>query len=147
MGEPAFGNVEEGIIGYKGTDIYVFFCYGQISVYRVETYETAELINIIRNFSENRDVKKFVSAITDMWQDYDTYNYDTQFVNLKYSLKGVKVQFNVTSSHGLIVGSNYVGDIEELEQLKEELGLEEIYFQNIDFVYEAEKERLNNIKG
>ena len=147
LGEPTFGTTEDGLIGYKGNDIYAFFSYETISIYRVENCKTDRLLNILKNFKEQRDVKKFVSSITDMWSDYDTYSYDTQFVNLKYSLKGVKVQFNITSSHGLIVGSNYVGDIEELKKLKEEIGLEEIYFQNIDYVYEAEQNRLDSAKG
>lgn len=147
LGEPTFGTTEDGLIGYKGNDIYAFFSYETISIYRVENCKTDRLLNILKNFKEQRDVKKFVSSITDMWSDYDTYSYDTQFVNLRYSLKGVKVQFNITSSHGLIVGSNYVGDIEELKKLKEEIGLEEIYFQNIDYVYEAEQNRLDSAKG
>lgn len=146
LGKPTFGGIEEGLIGYKGTEIYAFFSYGAISIYPVEEYETDEFIDILKKFQEQRDVKKFVSAITDMWQDYDIYRYDTEFVNLIYSLKGIKIQFNVTDSHGVIVGNNYLGNIEELEKLKEE-GINEIYFENVDFVYEAEKERINNVKG
>lgn len=147
LGEPTFGSIDKGLIGYKGTEIYAFFSSGTISIYRIDKYQTDELINILEKFQEERDVKKFVSSITNMWQDYDLYNYDTKFVNLIYSLKGIKVQFNMNSSHGLIVGNNYKGNIKELMELKEKLGMQEIYFENTDFVYETELTRLNSIKG
>lgn len=146
LGKPTFGEIEDGLIGYKGTDIYAFFSYGGISIYRVEKYETDMLINILKKFQEERDVKKFVSAVTDMWQDYNIYSYDTEFVNLIYSLRGIKIQFNVTDTHGVVVGNNYLGDLKELEELKEE-GINEIYFENVDFVYEAELERINNVRA
>lgn len=148
IGKPTFGSIEEGLIGYKGHEIYAFFSLGEISIYRVEKYEnTEELINILKKFEDDRNVKKFVSAITDIWKDYDLYRYDTKYVNLIYSLKGIKVQFNVTDSHGLIVGNNYVGDKKDLVKLQEELEIKEIYFENTDFVYEAEQTRKNDIKG
>ena len=72
LGKPTFGSIEEGLIGYKGHEIYAFFSFEEISIYRVEKYEnTGELINILKSFQENRNVKKFVSAVTDMWKDYD----------------------------------------------------------------------------
>lgn len=148
LGEPTFGSIEEGLIGYKGHEIYAFFSLGEISIYRVEKYEnTEELINILKRFKDDRNVKKFVSAITDMWKDYDLYRYDTKYVNLIYSLKGIKIQFNVTDSHGLIVGNNYVGNRKDLVKLQEELGLKEIYFENTDFVYETEQTRKNDVRG
>lgn len=147
LGEPTFGSIEENLIGYKGTEIYAFFGNKFISIYKVEDYENDKLVDILKDFQEERDVKKFVSAITDMWPDYDKYTYDTKFVDLKYSLKGVKVQFNISTTHGLVIGNNYKGNIEELKKLKEELGIIELYFENIDFVYETELERLNNARG
>ena len=147
LGEPTFGSIEGGLIGYKGNQIYAFFTGYEVSIYRVENDEENNLINILRNFNDSGDVKKFVSAITDMWKDYDLYEYDSNFVDLIYSLKGVKIQFNITSSHGLIVGNNYIGNLDELVNLKEELGIQEIYFDNTDFVYEAEISRRNNVKG
>lgn len=147
LGEPSFGSIEEGLIGYKGTKIYAFFTGREISIYRVENYETDRLIEILKEFQDKADVKKFVSAVTDMWPDYDIYNYDEKYVNLIYALKGIKIQFNISSSHGLIVGNNYAGNIEELKNLKQELEIKEIYFDNTDFVYEAELERINSARG
>lgn len=147
LGQPTFGNLEDGLIGYKGTEIYAFFYYNQISIYRVENYETDDFINAIKEFKEREDIKKYISSITDMWPDYDLYSYDTGYVNLSYVLKGIKIQFNITNKHGVIIGNNYNGNISELTKLKEEFGIEEIYFENEDFVYEAEKTRVNSVKG
>ncbi len=147
LGKPTFGSIEENLIGYKGTDVYAFFTGREISIYRVEDYETDELIEILKKFQDDGDVKKFVSSITDMWPDYEEYAYGEEFVNLIYSLRGIKIQFNITPSHGLIIGSNYAGNKEELKELKEKLGIKEIYFENLDFVYEKELARVNNAKG
>ncbi len=147
LGKPSFGNIEEGLIGYKGEKIYAFFTGKEISIYRVETYDTDQLVEILKKFQDDRDVKKFVSAITDMWPDYNEYVYGEKFVNLIYVLKGLKIQFNITSTHGLIIGNNYYGNREELQELKEELGIKEIYFDNTDFVYENELSRVNDAKG
>ncbi len=147
LGKPTFGSIEENLIGYKGTDIYAFFTGREISIYRVENDETDKLIELLKKFQDDGDVKKFVSAITDMWPDYEEYVYGEQVVNLIYSLKGIKIQFNITPSHGLIIGNNYIGDKEELKKLKDELGIKEIYFENLDYVYENEFERVHNARG
>lgn len=147
LGEPTFGSKDSRIIGYKGKNIYVFFSYSQISVYRVEDYDTTELIDILKQYNEDKDLKKYVSAITDMWQDYNLYKYDTNYINLQYALKGLKIQYNINSENGLIIYSNYVGDTSDLVELKEEYGLKEIYFKNENSVYEEEIRRLNDAKG
>lgn len=147
LGNPTFGSKDSRIIGYKGKDIYVFFSYSQISVYRVEDYDTTELVDILKQYNEDKDLKKFVSAITDMWQDYDLYRYDTNYINLRYALKGLKIQYNINSENGLIIYSNYIGDTSDLVELKEEYGLKEIYFENENSVYEEEIRRLNDAKG
>lgn len=142
LGTPTFGSTKERLIGYRNEKVYVFFTGRDISVYRVEEYETDELINIIKEYKNEEDIIKYISKITSMWPDYDEYNYDTNYINLTYCLKGIKIQYNITNKHGLIIGNNYKGSMKELENLKEELNFEEIYFENQDFVYETETHRV-----
>ena len=132
LGTPTFGNEQDIVIGYKGKDIYVFFSKDEISVYRVEkSYDFKEFEDLISRFNENKNVKTFVSGATDIWPDYDLYTYDSDYVNLQYSLKGIKIQFNITKNHGVIIYNNYIGTKENT--------LKNTYFKlDEDLVYEAE---------
>ena len=151
LGEPTFGSIEEGLIGYKGSYIYVFFTGTQISVYRNQTdISTDNFVTLLNLFEENEDIKSFVSSLTDVWPDYDLYDYDENYVNLKYTLKGIKIQFNVTEDNGVIVHYNYPGYLRESKKLidikNENIELPNwIYFNSIDSVYEYEKERVTHI--
>lgn len=106
LGEPTIKSEDMQIFGYKGNDIYVFFSQNRISIYRVEYYDTLEFEEIVKKYIEDKDVKKFVSSITDIWPDYDEYEYGSEYINLEYSLKGIKIQFNVTKNHGVIIYNN-----------------------------------------
>ena len=154
LGTPTFSNEnyiettqkDIGYIGYKGLDIYVFFSENEISVYRVEEPNTSTgLADAIANFQSETQLRSFVSTITDMWPDYDYYGYDEENVELKYSLRGIRISFN-SSEAGVFVYNNYNGyiadgvTIEEIVQdtkvlpstvkLKIEEDLVNIYEQN-----------------
>lgn len=119
LGEPTFNHsnyIENkqkdiGYIGYKGKDIYVFFSENEISIYRVETIDTSTgLADAIANFNNNTETRSFISAITDMWPDYDLYGYDDDNLMLKYTLRGIKIAFT-PSEAGVYVYNNYNGYI------------------------------------
>ena len=119
LGEPTFNHsnyIENkqkdiGYIGYKGKDIYVFFSENEISIYRVETTDTSTgLADAIANFNNNAETRSFISAITDMWPDYDLYGYDDDNLMLKYTLRGIKIAFT-PSEAGVYVYNNYSGYI------------------------------------
>lgn len=152
LGKPTFGDVESGLIGYKGEEIYIFFSNEETSVYRMEReYDTDKIVELLANFRENKNVKKFVNGLTDIWLDYDKYEYDSDFVNLEYALKGIKIQFNITNNHGLIIYNNYIGKFDEnitKESIMQGNGNapEYLFFEDIDLVYENEMERYENKK-
>ena len=96
LGEPNYD--EFGIIGYKGKDIYVFFGENTVSVYRVEKETTSEeVLNIMEEFRQNRSSKRFVAKLTEIWDDYNHFEVEGDYINIEYALKGVKIQFNVTN--------------------------------------------------
>ena len=142
-----FGSLEEKYIGYKGEKIYVFFNSEQISIYPIETHEV-NVADFVKNYEEEKSIKKFVSNITDNWEDYETYAYDEYTVDLTYPLYGIKVQFGVTSDHGIIIYNNYAGKVldnytqENLVNLEIEIP-SYIYFVEEDSVNEYERERYN----
>ena len=115
LGTPTFGEENLGLIGYKGEKIYVFFTESKISVYRVEDqYEKLdEFIILIEKFEREKNVKEFVNGITDIWPDYDQYDWDKNYVHLQYTLKGIKIEFNISSNQGITYSSNFTGKIRE----------------------------------
>ncbi len=141
LGTPTITSNNTDIFGYKGKGIYIFFAYGDISVYRVEEYESTKFAKLVEDYINGTDVKKFVSSITDVWPDYDQYNYNENFVNLVYTLKGIKIQFNITSNHGVVIYNNYTGQIIpgmtieniDIDELKNK-----VFFENANTMLENE---------
>lgn len=100
------------ILGYKGNDVYVFFTEDEISVYKViEEYSSTEFAKLMSELLEDKNIKKFVGSVTDIWPDYDYYEYDSNYVYLRYALKGIEIKFNVSANHGVTVYSNYTGQV------------------------------------
>lgn len=110
LGSPQFecGN----LIGYKSNDLYVFFSNGQVSIYRVEKYETDKIAQVIqKKIQDNQNEKDFIEVIKNIWDDYDVYDYNTDFVKLQYTLKGMCIKYDSTKTKGVIIYNNYTGKI------------------------------------
>ena len=141
LGKPTITLDNTDIFGYKGKNIYVFFAYGDISVYRVEEYDSTAFAKLVEGYINGTDVKTFVSEITDIWPDYDQYHYDENFVNLVYTLKGIKIQFNITSNHGVVIYNNYTGQILEgvtIENIDTSKIKNKVFFENRNTILENE---------
>lgn len=158
LGEPTFSHqnyIENkqqdiGYIGYKGKDIYVFFSENEVSIYRVEQANTStEFADLIESFNQDGELTKFVSAVTDMWPDYDEYRYSNSFVKLKYSLRGIEINFNTNNQSGVTVYNNYNGYINKENSIKEVINNTSLLPANTylklaeDAVDNIEKERKN----
>ena len=145
LGEPTFGSIEEKVVGYKSNELYVFFSEYWVSVYRVDNnYSTSEFEAEIEKYQEEKNLKTYISNITDIWPDYDNYYYDANTVDLSYILKGVKIQYGITGNHGVTFYTNYKGKVnnKEIEELQEEDIPDEVYFENKDSVAEYEMSRV-----
>lgn len=144
LGVPTFKNEDESVIGYKSSDIYLFFEEDQISVYR-NTVETGfedffELAN--RFLSQEYSVLEFMNELTDIWPDYETYQYDANRVFLSYPQKGIDIKINDDGLSGIVLYNNVGVASEEIEQYLK--STEFIARLQIDNVYEAELRRLEN---
>lgn len=113
LGEPTFK--EYGIIGYKGKDIYIFFGEDFVSIYRIEndTKGYEEFVEIQKNFREDKDVKKLISKMTELWEDFDTYKVESNSVNIRYSLRGIEIKINIDKENGFVFYNNYIGKIDQ----------------------------------
>ena len=151
LGAPTFGSADDLYIGYKGTDLYVFFNENQISIYPVDK-EVKSISGLIEKYEEDSSIKKLVSGATDIWENYAEYYYNEYVVNLSYPLAGIKFQFGVTENHGIIIYNNFIGKIienytqEELSKIEIEIP-SYVYFVEEDSVDEYERERNHLIQA
>lgn len=148
LGQPQFEN--KNLVGYKDGKMYIFFCDNQVSVYRVEQYETNDIAQIIKNkSSDNENEKDFVDEIRKTWKDADIYEFDENNVKLQYTLKGLCVKYDSTTQKGVIVYNNYNGKLygdKTLEEMtKEENIPNHIYVEDKDLVFEEEQNRINTL--
>jgi uncharacterized membrane protein YjfL (UPF0719 family) len=148
LGKPSY-EYSDSIYGYLGENNYLFFDFStqEISVYpRVEVSTTEEtklkeIIEKMNNASSESgtfDVKTLASDLTELWIDYDVYDFNSNYVDLKYTLRGIELEISSSSlSNGLFICQNYSGD-------RDIQSLLNVYISDSDLVFEAEKERINN---
>ena len=71
----------------------------------------------------------------DLWSDYDEYIYNSNYVDLKYTLRGIELNISSNSlKNGIFIYQNYLGNrnIQDLEN---------VYITDKDLVFELEKNR------
>lgn len=145
LGKPVFEN--KNVFGYKSDKMYVFFSENQVSVYRIEDdYKTEEFLTIWEEFQGSKDAKKFVNDLTNLWQDHNEYQYDSDMIYLEYAIKGIKVQFNISSENGIVLYKNYKGELQNgitLENVNTESLPKHMYIHKEDLVFEQETERVS----
>lgn len=147
LGKPTFEDY--GIIGYKGKNIYIFFGNDYVSVYRIEedTDGYDKFLEIQKEFRKEKNVKSLISELVDLWDDFDKYEVKSNYVNIIYSLRGIKVQINVTNENGFIFYNNYIGkmddnlDIFNFKELNRDLPEYTYVYATKDLVEECEIER------
>ncbi len=141
LGEPTF-NQTENLYGYLGTNSYLFFDFlnNQISVYpRVKLTDEEKFKELLEKVSSDKDIKTFAEELIKLWNDFDIYDYDSNYVNLQYTLYGVKLQVSTSSlKNGVFLYQNYEGD-RNIDSLNN------VYIAEDDLVYETEEERGRDI--
>ena len=144
--EKTFGTpkyVSDFEYGYKGEDNYIFFDFlnNEVSIYPIQeisSNDEARLKEIINEMNSSRDIKQFALDLTDLWLDYDLYDYDSNFVDLRYTLKGFQVYISNSSiKNGIFIYQNYTGN-------RDIKNLENVYIMDTDFVFDEEQARATN---
>jgi len=150
LGNPQFEQNE--INGYKTENTYIFFHNNEISVYKNDNnFETIEFSNLVSNYIQDKDLVKFTSNLKNIWNDYDLYEYDSNYLILQYSLKGVQICLNYKNNSGINIYTNFKGNIVPDLKIENTLNNEkqlpkEVYFKNENLVFLAEKQRIINQK-
>ena len=85
--------------------------------------------------NDSLDIKTFASKIALYWTDFDVYNFDSNYVDLKYTLKGVELSiYSGSLKNGIYIYQNYSGD-------RSIADLENVYIKETDAVYDSEYAR------
>ena len=79
----------------------------------------------------------FASNLTDMWEDYDSYEYSDGYISLQYTLRGIKFEVNVTENNGLLLYNNYTGTL--IRDLKNGENISNVYVMKEDLIYTYEQ--------
>lgn len=109
LGKPQF---ESGnLIGYKSKDIYVFFYNNQISIYRIDSYDSDKFAELVEKYKDNTDTNAFVDEVKSIWTDYDIFDYKTNYLKVQYTLKGICIKYDSTEKQGIVIYNNYKGKI------------------------------------
>ena len=105
----AFGSVNDGFLGYRTKDVYVFIYEDEISVYGYSYYEHSEFEEYVKSYLANYDLEKFVNNVTSLWQSYDEFEFDkeNQSLHLTYPYIGVMIDIKDNDSSGITLYSNY----------------------------------------
>lgn len=128
---------DTGIIGYRTKDFYIYFTQDEISIYPNSNYDYTEFENLVKEYNQNKDINEFMYKLTDIWPDYDSYIYDTNYVDICYSQKGVRVTFSSYKKDGIQIFENYKGNLKTQEE-----PLTDVYYKlNQNLFVSAEQKR------
>ena len=158
LGDPSFLSEDELLIGYVNDKIYVFFDKrnNEASVYKVENYDSTNFIKLVNRYNNGLSLKDFGNELTYLWDDYDRYDYNSEGMEIVYSLRGVKISFYNNNrmrklKNGINLYNNYYGKVSENVLVNEiddiTIDVEKnVYFNDIDLVFESENERSQKYK-
>ncbi len=126
---------EASIKGYKTDKFYVFFTNGEISIYPNQPIENQdEFAELVTEYIEEEDINNFLTKLTDIWPDYSEYTKNSDFIKVKYPIKGVEIDISNVKLLSITLYNNFSGKITNditAESIKENKTIPE--FVNIDF--------------
>ena len=146
LGNPSFSDNDLNLIGYKGTDIYVFFYNGMISIYKLKTdIDIKEFLNLVDTYltEKEKNIQDFMNELTYLWPDYSEYEYSTDYIFISYPLKALEIKVNYDDTNGILVYNN-IKDISLIQDYLDDTDFLVRFEQ--DGIFEAEKRRLNKDK-
>lgn len=138
----AFGSIEEGYLGYRTAELYVFFYENEISVYGYSYYEQKNFEDILEEYLNTNDLNRFTERVTKLWTNYDEFEYDrgNKSLYLTYPSIGVIINIQNNNSKGITICNNYyLSDKIKNFIIENKISLD----SSIDALYMSEKNRIN----
>ena len=108
LGNPTFGNKNGKYIGYKNSEMYVFFLEDSISIYKnEENTEMEEFDELLTKYVKKQiDIKEFMNELTYLWDDYEEYTYNSNYIYINYPSRGIRIQMNSDTLTGIQIYKN-----------------------------------------
>lgn len=104
---------ENGLLGYKTNNFYVWFSDDEISIYPIRRNDYSEFEELAKEYNEKKDANDFMYKITDVWTDYDLYDYNENYVRIVYANKGVSFEYSIENPVGIKLYENYTGELRD----------------------------------
>ena len=115
LGEPTYNSeLETGgnLIGYKTDYFYIFFSGDEISIYpNQEVDKQDQFAEIFTKYIEDNNLQEFLSKLTDIWPDYSDYISETSYIDIRYPLRGIEIEFNDVTGGTIQIYNNYNGKV------------------------------------
>ena len=74
------------------------------------------MLNLLTEYREDRlDLLGFMDQLTDLWPDYNEYDYNASSVYISYALKGFEIKINYNNERGFIFYNNFNASESKLE--------------------------------
>lgn len=129
---------QNGILEYMGKDLYACFSSNEISIYPRITYNYTQFEKLVEKYNEDKDFNSFMNSLTSLWTDYSFYSYDTNYCEIWYPLKGIKIYNSSQRMEGIQVYQEYSGPFKD-----EHKDYYQLYYKtNESLIIEQEKDRL-----
>lgn len=151
LGTPTYENEDaEMLVGYKTEKYYVFFCQGEISIYRIEENKEEDnnkFSNLVTELNQNKNYDEFINKLTELYPDYVKYIDNGNNVELVYPQRGFKFEIN-NYKKGLTFYKNYEGKITNeisSENIQSINSLPpNIFYNKYNSVFDYELQRIQN---
>ena len=75
-----------------------------------------------------------MDKLTDLWNDYDLYNYDKNYLDISYTLKGVRISYSSDDKDGIQIYENYNGKLKN-----NQVSYDEVYYKLDESIFVEEK--------
>lgn len=137
----AFGSVREGFLGYRTTDVYIFFYNDEISIYGYSYMERSDLEEYLEEYLNTKDLEAFAIKMIAGYDNYYEYAYDAEAKNLymSYPSLGFIIDIKNNDSTGITFYQNcYMTD--KMKQFVKD-GLISLN-PDVDLIEQAERKRV-----
>lgn len=137
----AFGSVREGFLGYRTSDVYIFFYNDEISIYGYSYMERSDLEEYLEDYLKTKDLELFTKRMIISYDNYYEYAYDPDAQNLymSYPSLGFIIDIKNNDSTGIKFYQNcYM--TEKMKQFVKDglISLE----PNVDLIEQVERKRV-----
>lgn len=140
-GEPTFGGLEEGYLGYRSPEYYIFFHEDEVSIYGYGYSSNIELEKLLKEYLADRNLENLSFSIRALWRGYYKHELDVENgkLYLSYPSRGLEINIENNDSNGIIFYNNYYYSDSLLEDIKNGA-----YTLNADedFIHIVEQERI-----